>query len=158
MEKAILKTLTYFGYPLKAWEIHKWLIGKKSTLPQVERTLLLLNKKDKILNVGDYYFLGKSSWNKRIKTESNHLDQLKRSKLHSQVLRLKRGVRLLILDKTGLIDVTEEMSLDVKPRNLENALRVLSLKVLWQKNDTWSKVLEENSWVFKYFPNFISNS
>lgn len=158
MEKAILKTLNYFGYPLKAWEIHKWLVGKKATLPQVEKALLRLNKEDKVLNVGDYYFLGKSSWNKRVKMETHNQNQLKKSKLIMQFLKFKRGVRLLVLDKFGVIDVTEEMSLCVKPRSLDNALRVLSLKVLWQKNDTWSQVLEENSWVFKYFPNFVSTS
>src|SRR5262245_34090416 len=48
MESAILKTLIYadiFDYPLKAWEIHKWLISKKKCeLSEVEESLRRLVK------------------------------------------------------------------------------------------------------------------
>jgi hypothetical protein len=62
VEKAVLKTLIYsdiFDYPLKAWEIHKWLIGKKASLREVENTLKRLEKKEKISSKGGYYFLPK---------------------------------------------------------------------------------------------------
>ena len=52
MEKAILKTLNYydiFNFPLKAWEIHKWLIGREASLKQIEKTLKSLVKKGQIL-------------------------------------------------------------------------------------------------------------
>lgn len=60
MEKAILKTLIYydiFNFPLKAWEIHKWLIEKDASLKQVENSLKSLIKKSKIKKQNDYYFL-----------------------------------------------------------------------------------------------------
>lgn len=62
MEKAILKTLIYsdiFDYPLKAYEIHKWLIGRKVSLIQVEKALEKLSKKRKIKSKKDFYFLRK---------------------------------------------------------------------------------------------------
>lgn len=60
MEKAILKTLNYsdiFDYPLKDYEIHKWLIGRKATLRQIEKSLGRLRVKGKAGRVKDYYFL-----------------------------------------------------------------------------------------------------
>jgi len=60
MEKAILKTLIYgdiFDYPLKLYEIHKWLIGRKITLRQVEKALEKLRTKGKVIRIKDYYFL-----------------------------------------------------------------------------------------------------
>ena len=60
MEKAVLKTLIYadiFDYPLKAWEIHKWIIGKKCDLLDVEKALFKLTKKKKIILKDDLYAL-----------------------------------------------------------------------------------------------------
>lgn len=60
MEKAILKTLIYadiFDYPLKVYEIHKWLIGRKATLRQIEKTLVDLNKLRKVKGKKGYFFL-----------------------------------------------------------------------------------------------------
>lgn len=60
MEKAILKTIIYadiFDYPLKAVEIHKWLIGEKAIFQQIEKALERLNQKSKVKNQKDYFFL-----------------------------------------------------------------------------------------------------
>ncbi len=60
MEKAILKTLIYsdiFDYPLKVYEIHKWLIGKKIAFQSLEKTLITLSEKGKIGNKKNYFFL-----------------------------------------------------------------------------------------------------
>lgn len=60
MEKAILKTLIYydiFNFPLKAWEVQKWLVGKKANLKKTEEGLKKLKKNGKVDNQGDYYFL-----------------------------------------------------------------------------------------------------
>lgn len=60
MEKAILKTLVYydiFNFPLKAWEVHKWLIGSSASLKQVEKKLKKLKQEEKIAGKGDYWFL-----------------------------------------------------------------------------------------------------
>lgn len=60
MEKAILKTLAYadiFDYPLKAYEIHRWLIGRKATLRQVEKALRQLVQNSKLKVQSGYWFL-----------------------------------------------------------------------------------------------------
>jgi hypothetical protein len=71
MEKAVLKTLVYadiFDYPLKAWEIHKWLIGKSATLQQIEKTVGMLEKKNIIQSKGGIYFIKGRSSITRIRT------------------------------------------------------------------------------------------
>ncbi len=60
MEKAVLKTLIYadiFEFPLKAWEIHKWLISKKCDLIGVEKALKRLLKKKKMIYKNDLFAL-----------------------------------------------------------------------------------------------------
>ncbi len=60
MEKAILKTIIYadvFNFPLKGWEIHKWLIGAKCSLIQIQQVISRLVKKGKIQELKGYYFL-----------------------------------------------------------------------------------------------------
>lgn len=77
MEKAICKTLAYsdiFDYPLKAWEIHKWLISKKASLQQVERVLKRLINDGRIGKRGDFYFL-----KNRISIVKKRLDREKQS-------------------------------------------------------------------------------
>lgn len=74
MEKAVLKTLVYadlFDFPLKAWEVHKWLIGREAKLRQVEKALKNLKEKSKIKHQGGFYFLEdrKGLVKKRIKRE-----------------------------------------------------------------------------------------
>lgn len=75
MEQAILKTLAYadiFDYPLKAWEIHKWLIEKRASLSVVEKGLEKLLRNKKIEVSKDYFVLQgrRVIINKRIKRES----------------------------------------------------------------------------------------
>ncbi|MDP3974335.1 MAG: hypothetical protein Q8P92_05890 [Candidatus Daviesbacteria bacterium] len=69
MEKAILKTLIYadvFDYPLRVWEVHKWLIGKQAILRQVEKVLNKLVQSEKCKVKSGYYFLhGRSGIVKR---------------------------------------------------------------------------------------------
>lgn len=60
MEKAILRTLAYFDifdYPVFPWEIHKWLVGEKTTLFKVEEELKKLEKKGKVQSFKGYFFL-----------------------------------------------------------------------------------------------------
>ena len=56
-----MKTLIYadiFDYPLKAWEIHKWLISaKKCELPAVEIGLRKLIRRGVVIEKGGYYAL-----------------------------------------------------------------------------------------------------
>lgn len=60
MEKAVIKTLIYaniFDYPLKGYEVFKWLIDEETTLIKVEKGLNRLLKKKKIQFFKDYFFL-----------------------------------------------------------------------------------------------------
>lgn len=100
MEKAILKTLIYydiFDFPLKAWEIHKWLIGKNSTLKQTEKAIHSLVKKQKINTKKGYYFL--SGRNrvvaKRLERENVSKSHLQTAKLISHSFRLIPWIKLV---------------------------------------------------------------
>lgn len=60
MEKAVLKTIAYydiFNFPLKAWEVHKWLFKKNAQLNAVEKILRKLEKKKILIKKNDHYFL-----------------------------------------------------------------------------------------------------
>lgn len=80
MEKAILKTLIYadiFDYPLKAYEIHKWLIGRRVTLRQVEQALGKLVNRQLVTGYRGLYFLPK-----RKKITNGRLRKIKQSQIH----------------------------------------------------------------------------
>lgn len=75
MERAILKTLIYadiFDYPLLSHEVHKWLIGKKLSIEQVEKILKRLVKNRKIgFKDGMYFLRGrKELTGKRLQNET----------------------------------------------------------------------------------------
>ncbi len=100
MEQAVLKTLIYgdlFDYPLKAWEIHKWLIGKKCDLIEVERALLRLMKKGKVKQQGDYYYLSlrKGLVKKRLQRADHSSNLLTEAERVSWILRHIPGVLLI---------------------------------------------------------------
>ena len=100
MEKAILKTLVYydiFNFPLKAWEIHKWLIGKTSTLKQTEKAIHSLVKKQKIKTQKGYYFLsGRNGMvAKRLEREQVSKSHLQTAKLISKIFKLVPWIKLV---------------------------------------------------------------
>lgn len=100
MEKAVLKTLAYydvFDFPLKAWEIHKWLIGKKASLQQVQKALEKLLKKEKIGLSKGYYFLisRKKVVKKRLEKEVVSEKHLKTAKYFGLLFRLIPWVKLV---------------------------------------------------------------
>lgn len=86
-----------FVYPLKGYEIHKWLIGKKITLHQVEKILGKLIKKRKIQNFRDYFFLpGKKELvSKRLKKEKQSLIYFRKAKFLVQALKLVPSIKLV---------------------------------------------------------------
>lgn len=93
MEKAILKTLNYFDifdYPLNPWEIHKWLLGQKATLYQVEGGLKKIEKKEKIGSFKGFYFLKgrKSLVNKRLVREKISDSHLKEVRYFSKLFKI----------------------------------------------------------------------
>lgn len=100
MEKAILKTLIYadiFDYPLKAYEIHKWLIGSKATLRQTEKALERLSKKEKVKRKKGYYFLtGKEKLvGKRLIKEKQSKKHLLRAKIITTFLKVIPFIKLI---------------------------------------------------------------
>lgn len=100
MEKAILKTLVYadiFDYPLRVWEIHKWLIGKSASLPQVEKNLNKLKEKKRALSIRGYCYLNNRAAiiNKRLKKEKHSKYFLKKAKLVAFLLKTIPWVKLV---------------------------------------------------------------
>lgn len=115
MEKAVLKTLIYadiFDYPLKAWEIHKWLIGRKCDLLDIEKALGKLSKKGKVRTKFDFYFLPR-----REKIAAARLSRLKvsneyfkKAKLVSQLFKIIPWIKIvgisgsLAMENVSLLD------------------------------------------------------
>src|SRR3989344_1031343 len=98
VEKTILKTIIYaslFDYPLKAWEIHKWLIGKKLNLKQVEKGLSSLVRKRKINTKSGFSFLrGKNNLVlKRKQRERISKDYLTQASAISSIFKLILSVK-----------------------------------------------------------------
>lgn len=217
MEKAVLKTIIYsdiFDYPLKINEIHKWLVGKKVTLRQVEKMLIRLNKESGIKNYGQYYFLRKRD---RLAAKRRHREKqsktyFRKAKILSQVLKLIPWIKLvgvsgglamgnadwkddidlfIVTSKNrlwisrlltlGLLSLTgqrrkkvdsgkriagklcvnillEEDKLEQKNKDIFVAHEVLQMRPLWYRAGIYSKFLEDNSWAFKFLPNWITES
>ncbi len=100
MEKAILKTLIYadiFDYPLNFFEIHKWLIGKKATLRQVESAIGRLVKSSKLKVKSEYYFLPKRQELvlKRKRRGKQSKVYLRKAKLIVAILRIIPWIKLV---------------------------------------------------------------
>lgn len=216
MEKAILKTINYadiFDSPLTIWEIHKWLIGTKATLRQVEKALNKLVKQSRIRNKRDYFFLAS-----RNRIVSMRLENKKKSKgyfIQAQIIAsffklipwvklvgvsgglamenpgkdgdidlfviasknrlwLSRLLMLIFLSLTTLRRsvsddhksaegkfclnmILEEDRLEQQRKDLFTAHEVLQMKLLWQRDNMYSKFLESNSWAFKFLPNWIGS-
>lgn len=215
MEKAILKTLVYaslFNYPLKAWEIHKWLIGKQANTKDLEKGLIRLTKKGRVGFYQDHYFL---DGRKKIVRERKGREKISarfflKARLWAHVLKIIPWIKLIGVtgglavfnaDKNDDIDFIvitspnrvwltrllviflldffgvrrkvkmdaiqsrgkictnlflEETKLAQANRNLFIAHEVLQMKVLWQREDIYSKYLTENSWAFGFLPNWAT--
>lgn len=100
MEKAILKTLIYadiFDYPLKGYEVLKWLIGKEATLEKVEKALNRLIKKRKLEKFKDFYFLKsqKKLIAKRLRQQKNSQKFLLKARILSQTLKIIPWIKLV---------------------------------------------------------------
>ena len=134
MEKAILKTLVYgdlFDFPMKAWEIHKWLVNKKGGLREVERSLNKLRQKAKVKSQKEYYFLAdrKGLVNQRIKKEEVSKWYLKQAYFVAALFRIIPWVKL--------VGVSGSVA-------MENAKKVddIDFFIITQKNRLWiSRIL-----------------
>lgn len=142
MEKAVLKTLIYaniFDYPLKGYEIHKWLIGRKLTLHQVEKILGRLLKKRRIQSYKEYFFLNgnKELVSKRLRKEKQSLIYLRKAKILLQALKLIPSIKLvgisggLALNNTSKTDDIDLFIITSKGRLwLSRLLAILILDIL----------------------------
>ena len=100
MEKAILKTLIYaniFDYPLKGYEVLKWLIEEEATLIKIEKALNRLIKKKKIQIFKDYYFLKNKRQLifKRLRRQKISKNLLLKAKILTQVLKIIPWIKLV---------------------------------------------------------------
>jgi len=119
MEKAILKTLIYadiFEYPLKIWEIHKWLIGRKVSSYQVEKAIEKLVQSGKCKVKSDYYFLpGRGSLvAKRKAREKQSAKYLRKAKILTFILKLVPWIKLVgISGGLAMDNATKEDDIDL---------------------------------------------
>lgn len=207
MEKAILKTLVYadiFNYPLKINEIHKWLIGRKATLRQVERALN---------GYQEYYFLRRRNnlIAQRRRKEKQSFIYFRKARFLSQVLKIIPWIKLVgisgglalnnaakgddidffiitaknrlwicriltlgllsllgqrrkrrekrreIAGKLCVNILLEEDRLVQTNRDIFVAHEVLQMRVLWQRDGIYTKYLSDNSWAFKFLPNWLGD-
>ncbi|MBI2018266.1 hypothetical protein HYS96_01030 [Candidatus Daviesbacteria bacterium] len=100
MEKAILKTLIYadiFDYPLNTYEIHKWLIGKKARLRQVESALGGLVQSAKLKVQSGYYFLPRRDGLvvKRKRREEQSEKYLRKAQVLASLLKIVPWIKLI---------------------------------------------------------------
>lgn len=208
MERAILKTLIYsdiFDYPLTLREIHKWLIGKKASLRQIEKKLEKMSQEE-------YYFLPGREMIVRIrrKREKQSKIYFRKARIIAQILKIIPWIKLVgisgglamenagkkddidlfivtaknrlwisrllalgflslisqrrkagemgqkIVGKLCLNILLEEDRLEQVSNDIYLAHEVLQMKVLWQRDGVYQKYLEDNSWAFKYLPNWTT--
>lgn len=134
MEKAILKTLIYsdiFDYPLKAYEIHKWLIGKSATLQLVEKSLTRLIQASKVKTKKGYFFLPAREGivRKREQKEKQSKRLLFKAKLATWFLKL--------IPTLKLVGVSGGLALDNAQRQDD-----IDLFLITSKNRLWlSRIL-----------------
>ena len=100
MEKAILKTLIYydiFNFPLKAWEIHKWLTGREASLRQIEKTLEKLGSEMEIMSYRGYYFMPgrKALVKERLRKEEVSKRHIRTAKYISLIFRIIPWIKLV---------------------------------------------------------------
>ncbi len=113
MEKAILQTLIYadiFDYPLKAWEIHKWLIGSKCDLPDVEKGLKRLLVKKRIIERYGYFILPGKSKNirKRIDKERTSQEHMHSARWIVRLFKLVPWIQLVGISGNLAMDNADE--------------------------------------------------
>lgn len=61
-------------------------------------------------------------------------------------------------DRACLNLFIDESNLSIKPRNLYIAHEICQMKVLWDKNQTYSRLIKANSWIKKFLPNWLISS
>lgn len=129
MEKAILKTLIYadiFNYPLKAWEIHKWLVGKKASLRRVEKALEKMSKDSKIKSKDDYLFLPNKSRTVSLRIKKEKVSQ----KIMAQVKLI--AYLFKVIPWVKMVGISGSLAIGNSDKNDD-----IDLFVVTQKNRLW---------------------
>lgn len=129
MEKAVLRTLIYadiFDYPMKVWEIQKWIIGRKATFKQVEKTLEKMYQVSRIKYYGDYYFLkGRRGLVKeRVARQKISERLLKQARLISQIFKIIPWIKL--------VGVSGSLAMENADKNSD-----IDLFIITEKNKLW---------------------
>lgn len=138
MEKAILKTLLYsdiFDYPLTIFEIHKWLIGRKSNLRQVEESVGRLKTKGTVLSVKGYCVLSKRNSLVKKRLESKYFSKhyFRKAYLISFILKVIPWIKLvgisggLAMDNAGKMDDIDLFIITSKKRLWISRLFILGI-------------------------------
>ncbi len=136
MEKAILKTLIYadiFDYPLKINEIHKWLIGKKVTIRQIEKAIGKLVQSAKCKVQSGYYFLPRKNGlvAERRRREKQSATYLRKARILSQILKIIPWIKLVgISGGLALHNASKKDDIDLFIITNKNRLWISRLLVL----------------------------
>ena len=75
-----------------------------------------------------------------------------------QIIGQRRKVDHSLKEASGKICCNiflEEDNLEQRRHDLYTAHEILQMKVLWEKDNIYSKFLEDNEWVFKFLPNWV---
>lgn len=136
MEKAVLKTLIYanlFDYPLTIFEIHKWLIGKKANLRQVESALGRLVKSAKLKVQSGYFLLPKRQGlvSKKLRKEKQSAKYFKKAQIVAQILKLIPTIKLIgISGGLAMGNASKEDDIDLFVITGKNRLWISRLLIL----------------------------
>lgn len=100
IDKAILRTLIYhdiFDYPLKGWEIQKWLIKQKALLNEVEKSLNRLLGKSLISQKKEYFVLSGRDKIVKLRLEKEKVAKsfLRKAYWVSQILKIIPWIKLV---------------------------------------------------------------
>ncbi len=100
MEKSIIKTIIYsdiFDYPLQINEIHRWLIGRKVGLRQVEKVLGKLVQSSKLKAQSNYFFLPERTGlvTKRKRRADQSVKYFQKARMLCQILKVIPWIKLV---------------------------------------------------------------
>ncbi|HSX18902.1 MAG TPA: hypothetical protein VLE91_02075 [Candidatus Saccharimonadales bacterium] len=215
ISQAILSTLAYhdiFDYPLRAEEIHTYLIGKKSDIKSILSSLIILELSGRILKQGSLYALKgrKKLFTIRTQRQKYSKSKLNRAYFYATLLTLIPTIKtiavsgalamqnshksddidfLIITSKNTLWTTRffanlilfpfkrkpqlssshyslasnnraclnlflDEQDLKIKEQNLYTAHELAQLKILYDKQKTYSRVIRSNNWLLKFLPNW----
>lgn len=139
IEKAIIKTLVYsdiFGFPLKGWEVHKWLIGRETNISEVGQGLKRLVKKKRVGEKrGFYYLIGRGGLvNAREKKERVSREFWLKTNMVGRILRLNPWIKLVgVSGGLAMNNVSESDDIDlfiIARRNRVWICRLITLLLL----------------------------